>query len=339
MKKRLVSFLMLALCVFFPACGKKDTGTKKDFIYVAASASVTDDSFLSLSYSAFSSRSGRANVSAMTTAAGSDTAATAAAAVAQNPSLVWGAEYSLGATLTTLAAQNPDIIFGVTDYVPANTENMPANLVTIEFKSEEAAFLAGYAAARTDGISTLGFIGGKDTDVINNMMNGFFNGAKYAAANTTDFSKTLTCLPADYVGSFDDEATAKTKAAAMYAAGADVIFHAAGSGGFGVIDAAADVADDGKYVVGVDYDQSDYNPDAKMLTSVLKKVDTAIGGILDDVINGKSVGGKHHVFNIKNEGVGITAGLIALDVFLEVGVLMAKIGSGAINVLDEIQDV
>lgn len=326
--KRFVALVvsLLAVCFVFVGCGKEPE-TKKDFMFVTEYPEIEDDSFLSLSYSAFSDRKDKANVSYKTTAATSTATATINAAIAASPDILWGADYSFGDTFKGLCADNPDILFAVTDYVITGTA-IPSNLLAIEFKAEEAAFLAGYAAAKTDDIDTIGFIGGEQVTVIENMAKGFYNGARYAASEE-GFTKTMTYLDAEYVGSFNKATTAETMATTMYNAGADVIFQAAGSGGFGVFDAAVELD---KWAIGVDYDQKEYAPD-NILTCVLKKVDRAIGTILDDYLDGESVGGKNYTFNIANEGVGISAGNLKNTVFLSVAPLMVQIANGTINVL------
>lgn len=330
-KKRIVAIILVILCCFaLTACNKDgEQGEKKDLIFITEYSSITDDSFLSLSYSAFSARASLANVSSKTTAVGQDVSTVINSAIAEAPDLVWGADFSFGDAFMQLAPSNPDILFAVTDYVIAET--VPSNMLAIEFKTEEAAFLAGYAVAKTEGIDTIGFIGGDDVSIIQKMGTGFFNGARYAASED-GFAKTLTILDPKYVGSFDDKETAKTLALAMYNDGADVIFHAAGSGGFGVMDAAVEKD---KQVVGIDYDQSEYAPD-NVLTCVLKKIEKAIGGILDDLIDGKAVGGKNYVFNTANEGVGISSGNLSLEVYASLAPLIVKIANGTLDVTESV---
>jgi basic membrane protein A len=73
----------------------------------------------------------------------------------------------------------------------------------------------------------------------------------------------------------------------MYTRGADVIFHAAGATGTGVIEAAHE---EGAYAIGVDMDQSYLSPTA-VLTSALKRVDQAIFDLTPRLISGELAGG------------------------------------------------
>ena len=64
--------------------------------------------------------------------------------------------------------------------------------------------------------------------------------------------------------------------------GADVVYHAAGGTGIGVLQAAADA---GKLGIGVDSDQNYLHP-GKVLTSMLKRVDNAVYNAFKDAKNG-----------------------------------------------------
>ena len=68
----------------------------------------------------------------------------------------------------------------------------------------------------------------------------------------------------------------------MYQDGADVIFHAAGGVGIGVIEAAKE---NDKWVIGVDRDQSDEAPD-NMLVSTIKGVGEAVNSVIDEYAKG-----------------------------------------------------
>ncbi|NEM83753.1 BMP family ABC transporter substrate-binding protein, partial [Escherichia coli] len=121
------------------------------------------------------------------------------------------------------------------------------------FKDNEAAFLAGVAAAKTTKTNQLGFIGGQESAVIDRFEAGFVAGAKSVNPEID--------VKVEYVGSFGDAAGGKSKAAAMYASGIDVIYQAAGDSGNGVFSEAKDIvkADPSKeiWVIGVDRDQTE----------------------------------------------------------------------------------
>ena len=86
----------------------------------------------------------------------------------------------------------------------------------------------------------------------------------------------------DYAGSFNDPTTAKTIANTFVEKGADVIFHAAGGTGLGVIDGCKEA---GIWAIGVDSDQSSIAPET-ILTSAMKRVDNAVYDVAKATVEG-----------------------------------------------------
>jgi basic membrane protein A len=97
---------------------------------------------------------------------------------------------------------------------------------------------------------------------------------------------------------FKNPARGKELALAQYAAQADVIFHAAGSTGLGVFEAAREL---GRFAIGVDADQWDEAP-GRVLTSMTKEVDVSVFETVRDLRDGRFVGGVR-VFGLKENGV------------------------------------
>lgn len=184
------------------------------------------------------------------------------------------------------------------------------NMYGIDFLSAEGAFLAGIAAADvasqgldgTNGSKTVGFIGGMDeSTVIQEFLLGFIQGAKYYDPET----KVIY----NYVGAWNDPDTARTQALTQYNdAKADCIFACAGGSGNGVHTAAAEA---GKYVVGVDSDQSlmyaeDKDIQSKFVTSVLKEGGNAIYGIINSYLtDGTLPFGEFEMLGLADDAVGI----------------------------------
>src|SRR5438132_13890993 len=75
-----------------------------------------------------------------------------------------------------------------------------------------------------------------------------------------------------YTGTFDDEKKGIEVGQDLYARGCDVVFHAAGLDGLGVIKAAVAA---NKLVIGVDSDQSHVAP-KNVLSSMVKRVDLVV---------------------------------------------------------------
>jgi basic membrane protein A len=86
---------------------------------------------------------------------------------------------------------------------------------------------------------------------------------------------------------FKDPAKGKALAIAEMAAGADVLYHAAGATGHGVFEA---VHEAGRSAIGVDSDQYDEMPDV-IITSMVKRADVAVFDIVKEVAEGRFEGG------------------------------------------------
>ena len=129
--------------------------------------------------------------------------------------------------------------------------------------------------------------------------------------------------------SFADPAIGKTSATTMITNGADVIFHAAGGTGVGVIQACQE---NKISAIGVDTDQSSLAPDT-VITSAMKRVDNAVYDSVKQLVEGTLKGGEV-VYDLSKGGVDIapTTNLLSEDVLKKVEEVKAKILSGEIVV-------
>jgi basic membrane protein A and related proteins len=114
-----------------------------------------------------------------------------------------------------------------------------------------------------------------------------------------------------YTGTFDNVQHGKQAGADLVAKGCEVVFHAAGSDGSGVIQAVKEARAGGKtvFAIGVDSDQSHLAPDA-VLTSMVKRVDLAVWQAIKDLEGAKFSAGDS-VMGLK-EG-GVTLAEVTLD--------------------------
>lgn len=118
----------------------------------------------------------------------------------------------------------------------------------------------------------------------------------------------------------------------MYQNGADVVFHAAGGVGIGVIEAAKE---NDKWVIGVDRDQQEEAPD-NMLVSTIKGVGDAVKLIIDDYQKGEFKGGETVRFTLADgDAVSIKYadnGLVPDDIKEKVEQIKQDIIDGKIEV-------
>ena len=215
-------------------------------------------------------------------------------AIDVNPDLVWGVGYALAPDAEEAAKINPDMNFAVIDFA---FQNPPKNLTGVMFRAQEPSFMVGYAAAMKTKTDHVGYVGGIKSDFLDQFEYGYRAGVAYGAKQRGKDIK----VDVEYANSFNDAAKGKAIAQKMYQNGADIIFHAAGGTGVGVISAAKN---SGEYVIGVDRDQAYLNPD-HVLTSALKKVGNATYQVSLDLKNGKRIGGKNLDYGLKENAVGI----------------------------------
>jgi basic membrane protein A len=204
--------------------------------------------------------------------------------------------------MTEVATAYPDQKFLLIDSVV----DLP-NVASAVFAEHEGSFLVGVAAAlkaQEAGMDTVGFIGGMDFDLIQKFEAGFEAGVAAVDADMT--------VLIEYAGDFANPAIGQTLAAKMYDEGAYVIYHAAGGTGNGLIKEAKDRVSNGQdvWAIGVDKDQyadGIYEGEKSViLTSMMKRVDTAAYNVSEQVLNGEFMGGVM-VFSLANDGVGIPA--------------------------------
>lgn len=221
--------------------------------------------------------------------------------------------------LVQVANEYPDIAFTIiSEDVIDQCEN--GNVYGIDFATSQAAYLGGIVAAdiaangtdKVEPSNVIGFVGGMDESLpIQEYLWGYIQGAK---AYNPDVK-----IIYNYVGAWNDPDTAKTQSMTQYNdAGADVIFACAGGSGNGVHNAAAEA---GKYVLGVDSDQSLLYEDDKAIqecfpTSVIKEVGTAIYNVIGQYLDdGTLPYGEYEIVGLADGAVGIVEGE-ALDAVL-----------------------
>ncbi|MFF3329230.1 BMP family protein [Streptomyces sp. NPDC002888] len=211
---------------------------------------------------------------------------------------VIGVGFVYGPAVKEVAAKFPNTTFGVIDDETAKAKNV-ADMV---FHEEQASYLAGVAAAKATKKNHIGFIGGVDIPLIHKFEAGYVQGAKSVNPNIKIESQYLTETAQE--GGFSSPDKGKDAASGQIEAGADVLYHAAGLSGQGVISEAA-----GKKVwaIGVDSDQYTQSALAAykdyILGSALKNVGGAVYDLVKSVHQGKPLTGVVRG-SLSNNGVG-----------------------------------
>ena len=232
--------------------------------------------------------------------------------------LVFGIGFALRDAVESAAKDNSSINYVIIDDVIEGQKNVASAV----FADNEAAYLAGVAAAKTTKTKQVGFIGGIEGTVITRFEKGFEAGVK----------------------SVDPSIKIKVD----YAGGADVVYQVAGGTGAGVFNEAKSINEtrnenEKVWVLGVDRDQTEEgkykSKDGKesnfVLASSLKQVGKTVQDIANQTAKGKFPGGKTTTFGLKDGGVDLTTTNLSEDAKKAVEEAKAKILDGSITVPDK----
>jgi basic membrane protein A and related proteins len=265
------------------------------------------------------------------TSEGSDREAQLRQLAAGDSKVVFGVGFLFTDDIKALAKEFPNQKFACIDYTVTPGDTLPPNLVALKFREEEGSFLVGALAALLSKTGKVGFVGGMEIPLIRKFQAGYTAGVKAVNPRITVMVK--------YAGNtgaaFKDPTKGKELALAEYQAGADIIFHASGSTGLGVFEAGRELK---KLAIGVDSDQYDEAPGV-VLTSMVKRVDTAVFDTIRDLKNGKWQGGVRE-FGLVDQGVAWVyddrnKALVPDAVKAKVDSLQAAIVAGRIKVPTE----
>lgn len=246
--------------------------------------------------------------------------------------VIFGIGFLFSDDVLSVAKDFPAKKFACVDMnVPADGV-LPANVVALKFKEEEGSYLVGALAGWLSKTHKVGFVGGMQIPLIKKFEVGYAAGVKRA-----DPAASVDVKYAGVDGNaFKNPTKGKELALSIYNAGADIIYHASGSTGLGVFEAAREKD---KYAIGVDSDQESAMP-GRVLTSMIKRVDVAVFNTIKDVRDNAFPAGQTHVFGLKDGGVDYVyneknKAMIPDDVHQKVEDLRAQIVSGAIVVPSE----
>ncbi len=259
---------------------------------------------------------------------------------ADGSGLVIGVGFLFAGDVAAVAAENPDVNFAVVDDAMLDFDNggvpLGDNIAGLTFAEEQGSFLVGAAAALKSETGTIGFLGGvSGFGLIEKFEAGFEAGAKAVNPDIEIISQYITEFP-DFDG-FNAPDRGKEISAAMFAQGADIVYHAAGGSGAGLFEAASEASAGGSKVWGIGVDSDQYNtvdPAVQefVLTSMLKRVDVAVFEITAAHVDG-SFGPGNTVYDLSVDGVGYsTSGGFIDDIVDQLEAFKAQIISGEITV-------
>ena len=264
---------------------------------------------------------------------GSDREAGLRLLAAEGVDLVIGVGFIFTDDLNALAKEYPNTKFAGIDYsvstdAQGNPLPPPTNLAALKFREEQGSFLVGALAALVSKTHKLGFVGGMDVPLIQKFEAGYKAGVKYVCPTCPVIVQYAGVTPE----AFRNPGRGKELALSQYGQGVDIIFHASGSTGLGVFEAARQT---GHYAIGVDADQYSEAP-GYVLTSMVKGIDQAVLDATKLVQTGTFRGGIYQL-GLAEGGVGYVydehnRSLIPDDVHARVEQIRRDIIAGKITV-------
>jgi basic membrane protein A len=252
---------------------------------------------------------------------------------AEGMDLVIGVGFIFSDDLSQLSKEYPNVRFAGIDYAPpvdaiGNVIEPPANLAALRFREEEGSFLVGALAALVGNSKRLGFIGGMDFPLIHKFEAGYKAGVSAVCPDCQVVAQYAGVTPE----AFRNPGRGQELALSQYQSGVNVIFHASGSTGLGVFEAARRR---GRLAIGVDSDQQAEAP-GFILTSMVKRVDEAVFKAVKSVQDGTFQGGIFQL-GLAEQGVDYVydehnRSMIPDSVRTRVEALRAEIVAGRIRV-------
>ena len=244
--------------------------------------------------------------------------------------VILGVGFAQADAIATVAAEYPETQFSIIDVSWLDAPN----LRQYAFKEHEGSYLVGVAAAKASKTNKVGFVGGMDIPLISKFACGYVGGAKSVDANIEVYQNMTGTTPS----AWNDPAKGAELTRSQIDRGADVVYHAAGGTGGGVIQAAADA---GKLAIGVDSNQNGLAP-GSVLTSMLKRVDVAAYETFMDAKNDAFTSGVQ-ILGVAEGGVDWALdennkSLITADIKAAIDSARADILSGKVKVHDYLTD-
>ncbi|CAB4705054.1 unannotated protein [freshwater metagenome] len=258
--------------------------------------------------------------------------------------IIIGVGFAIGGAIIASAKANPGIKYAIVDdgALDCNADysvcKPVANVKGLTFATQEAAFLAGYAAAGYSKTGIVATYGGAPYPTVTCFMSGFKQGVDYY---NTAKKKSVKVLGWDgkngeFIGDFQNTTKALATSKAFEQAGADVIMPVAG--GLAAQTAQNSMTSKKSVTIWVDTDGfvSANKYKSVLLTSVMKGLGEAVGSVIKESAKGTFTN-TPYVGTLANKGTKIAtyhdlAGKVPAKVQNEVRAIAADIVAGKIKV-------
>ena len=195
-----------------------------------------------------------------------------------------------------VATEFPETRFAMIDFAHDDLAHRPMNVVGLEFREEQAGYLAGHLAALaltlSPGEEVISSVGGQRVPAVEKYIAGYQAGARGANPRVTTLN--------GYTDDFLDPVKGRSVALSQIAKGSRVVFQVASACGLGALEAASER---GIWGIGVDVDQSHLG--RHILTSAVKRLDIAVFDTIEELVRGTLETGRTSRFSLRNRGVGL----------------------------------
>ena len=243
----------------------------------------------------------------------SDYAPNIQAFLGQHCNIIITVGFLLGNATADAAQANPNQKFAIVDNdlfdTATNKDRNFDNVAELVFSTDQAAYLAGYAAAAMTKTGKLGTYGGQNIPTVTIFMKGFELGMEQYNKDNNKSVKLIGWSNAKndglFTGDFDDQAKGRAVTQTLLDQGADIIMPVAGPVGLGSIKAIQDANSKAK-LIWVDTDGCKSVPAScdLFLTSVMKNMDVAVKDVTVAAKKGTFKGGTNQG-TLANNGVQI----------------------------------
>ena len=220
--------------------------------------------------------------------------------------------FLLGDATAAAAEANPDTKFAIVDVdffdFEAGEDITFENAKELTFKTDEAAFLAGYLAAGMSETGKLGTFGGINIPPVTIFMNGFEEGMNHyneaKGGNVELLGWDAGKQDGLFTGDFENQDNGRNTTESLLDEGADIIMPVAGPVGLGSAAALEDAGEGSLIWVDTDGCESASEFCSLFLTSVMKNMDVAVFDAIEAALNDTWEGGVYSG-TLENGGVGI----------------------------------
>ena len=236
-----------------------------------------------------------------------------------------------------------DTTFILYDTAPSTDFSGTNNIYGVSFAQNEGSFLVGVYSALMSKTGKVGCVINLDAPITNDFGTGWLCGVKYA-------KKTLG-LNVDSMYTYMGELTVQGDYESVNVVmdnGCDYVYNVGASVSLGAMQAADEKGgyENGKFIIGTDYDQYTYFETVgdvqgykSMVTSMLKNIEPCVALLLQN-INGEATGIEpgNHTYGVAEGGTGLAENdwykqNTPEDVQKQIADISAKIASGEIDVV------